>query len=146
MRLFLLILQRLNFRTHERVTFTTCYTANSSRNLGIRKKDQKKTCKFREFFRILQAVWKVETEKNKTMSRICQITGKKVMTGNNVSHSNRKTKRVFKPNLSVKKFYMPEEERWVTLKVSSAGIRLINKLGLKGALEKAKAQGHINKY
>ena len=94
----------------------------------------------------MQAVWKVETEKNKTMSRVCQITGKKVMVGNNVSHSNRKTKRVFKPNLSTKKFYLPEEDRWITLKVSSAGIRLINKLGLKNALAKAKAQGHITKY
>ncbi len=80
------------------------------------------------------------------MSRVCQITGKKVMTGNNVSHSNRKTKRIFKPNLAVKRFYMPEENRWITLKVSAAGIRLINKLGLKAALEKAKSKGHINKY
>lgn len=94
----------------------------------------------------MQAVWKVKSEKEKTMSRVCQITGKKVMTGNNVSHSKRRTKRVFKPNLAVKKFFMPEEDRWVTLKVSAAGIRTISKLGLKAALVKAKAKGHINNY
>lgn len=80
------------------------------------------------------------------MSRVCQITGKSVMSGNKVSHSNRKTRRVFRPNLTVKKFYLPEEDRWVTLKVSSAGIRTINKVGLKVALESAKAKGLIKIY
>lgn len=80
------------------------------------------------------------------MSRICQVTGKKMMVGNNVSHSNAKTKRRFYPNLFTKRFYLPEEDRWVTLKVSAAGIRTINKNGLNNVLKKAKAQGLINQY
>ncbi|MBN2347824.1 MAG: 50S ribosomal protein L28 [Bacteroidales bacterium] len=80
------------------------------------------------------------------MSRVCQITGKKVMVGNNVSHSKRRTKRKFYPNLFVKKFYLPEEDRWVTLKVSASGIRNINKKGLKPALEEAKAKGYLASY
>ncbi|MFO7827298.1 MAG: 50S ribosomal protein L28 [Bacteroidales bacterium] len=80
------------------------------------------------------------------MSRICQITGKKVMVGNNVSHSKRRTKRKFYPNLLTKKFYFEEEDRWVTLKVSVSAIRTINKIGLKAALVKAKEKGYINKY
>ena len=80
------------------------------------------------------------------MSRVCQITGKSVMVGNNVSHSKRRTKRRFYPNLFAKKFYLPEEDRWIELKVSAAGVRLINKLGLKGALTKAQEKGFIKKY
>ena len=77
------------------------------------------------------------------MSRICQITGKAAMVGNNVSHSKRRTKRTFDPNLFDKKLFLPEENRWITLKVSAAGIRLINKVGLKKALEDAKMKGYI---
>ena len=55
------------------------------------------------------------------MSKICQVTGKKAMTGNNVSHSKRRTKRKFFPNLFIKKYYLPEEERWISLKISAAG-------------------------
>lgn len=80
------------------------------------------------------------------MSRVCQITGKKVITGNNVSHSHKKTRRKFYPNLFVKKFYLPEEDRWITLKVSAAGIRIINKKGLQAALREAKEKGYIDKY
>ena len=80
------------------------------------------------------------------MSRICQITGKKVMVGIHVSHSKRRTKRKFYPNLLTKKFYFEEEDRWITLKVSVSAIRTINKIGLKAALEKAKEKGYINKY
>jgi large subunit ribosomal protein L28 len=80
------------------------------------------------------------------MSRICQITGKKLMVGNNVSHSNAKTKRKFYPNLMNKKFYLEEEDRWVTLKVTAAGIRTINKNGLKQALKDAEKKGFINVY
>ncbi|GAB4289054.1 MAG: 50S ribosomal protein L28 [Marinilabiliales bacterium] len=80
------------------------------------------------------------------MSRICQITGKKVMIGNNVSHSKRRTKRKFYPNLFDKKFYLEEEDRWIKLRVSAAGMRTINKNGLKKALEQAKAKGFITKY
>lgn len=66
--------------------------------------------------------------------KICQITGKKAMRGNNVSHSNAKTKRVFSPNLRTKKFFLEEEGRWVTLKVSTQAIRIINKNGLAATL------------
>ena len=68
------------------------------------------------------------------------------MVGNNVSHSKRRTKRVFDPNLFTKKFFLEDENRWVTLKVSAAGIRTINKKGLKNALEDAKQNGFINNY
>ena len=75
------------------------------------------------------------------MSKICQITGKSVITGNNVSHSNIKTKRRFQPNLQTKRFYVPETDKWVTLKVSAAGIRIINKKGIYKALKEAEAKG-----
>ena len=64
------------------------------------------------------------------MARVCQVTGKKPITGNTVSHSNIKTKRRFLPNLQTKRFFFVEEDRWVTLKVSSEAIRTINKNGL----------------
>ena len=75
------------------------------------------------------------------MSRICQITGKKVMTGNNVSHSHRKTKRKFYPNLHVKRFWIPEESRWVTLKISASAMRTINKKGISAVLKEAREKG-----
>jgi large subunit ribosomal protein L28 len=77
------------------------------------------------------------------MSQICEITGKKVMVGNHVSHSNKKTKRVFKPNLHVKKFYVPSTEEWVTLKVSAAGMRTINKKGIDACLKEAREKGFL---
>ncbi len=80
------------------------------------------------------------------MSRVCQVTGKKIMVGNNVSHSNRKTKRRFYPNLCKKRFYIPEEDRWITLKVSANGLRTINKNGLYNTLKEAKKQGLINSF
>ncbi len=80
------------------------------------------------------------------MSNVCQITGKKVMSGNNVSHSHRKTRRKFYPNLFKKKFYLEEENRWVNLKVSAKGMRIINKKGLSKALKDAKEKGYISKF
>lgn len=80
------------------------------------------------------------------MSRICQITGKSMMIGNNVSHSKRRTKRTFDPNLFTKKFFLEDENRWITLKVSAAGMRVINKKGLKNALKDAQEQGFICNY
>lgn len=71
------------------------------------------------------------------MSRVCQITGKKVMVGNNVSHSKRRTKRKFLPNLIKKRFYIPEEDKWVTLKVSTSGLKIINKIGVSEALRRS---------
>ena len=75
------------------------------------------------------------------MSRVCQLTGKRPIAGNNVSHSNRKTKRRFLPNLQKKRFFIPELDRWVTLKVSSHALRTINKLGLLAYLKKLEAKG-----
>jgi large subunit ribosomal protein L28 len=77
------------------------------------------------------------------MSRICQLTGKSVMVGNNVSHSNRKTKRRFLPNLVTKKFYVPAEDTFITLKVSTSAIRTINKKGISACLKDARAKGFI---
>jgi large subunit ribosomal protein L28 len=75
------------------------------------------------------------------MSKVCQLTGKRPITGNNVSHSNRKTKRRFLPNLHKKRFYIPETDQWVTLKVSSSALRTINKLGIFAYLKKLERQG-----
>lgn len=75
------------------------------------------------------------------MSKICMITGKKPMRGNNVSHSNIKTKRGFSPNLQEKKFYIPETDEWVILKVSAKGIKYINRHGVLGALQHAYDKG-----
>ena len=80
------------------------------------------------------------------MSKVCQVTGKKAMNGNNVSHSKRRTKRKFYPNLFDKKYFLPEEKRWITLKISAAGIRLINKKGVTSALKEAKEKGYILNY
>ena len=79
------------------------------------------------------------------MPNICQITGKKAMTGNKVSHSHHKTKRKFKPNLQTKKFYIPEEDKWITLKISTEGIRNINKKGISACLKEAREKGHLDK-
>ena len=80
------------------------------------------------------------------MSRVCQITGKKVIVGNNVSHSKRRTRRKFYPNLFDKRFYLEDEDRWVKLRVSASGMRTINKKGLKNALEEAKEKGFLKSY
>ena len=80
------------------------------------------------------------------MSRVCQITGKKAMVGNNVSHSKRRTKRKFDVNLFKKKYFMPDEDRWVQLTVSAAGMRTINKKGVKVALTEAQEKGFIDKF
>ena len=76
-----------------------------------------------------------------TMAKICDLTGKRPITGNNVSHSNRKTKRRFLPNLQKKRFYIPETGKWVTLKVSTQAIRNINKLGVFAYLKKLERKG-----
>lgn len=78
------------------------------------------------------------------MSRICQITGKKAQVGNKVSHSKHRTKRRFNVNLFSKKFYYVEEECWISLKLSAAGLRLINKVGLDAALKQAVAKGYVD--
>ncbi len=75
------------------------------------------------------------------MSKVCEVTGKRAMFGNNVSFSVNKTKRRFDVNLSKKRFYLPEEDRWVTLKVSAKGLKIINKRGITAVVKDLKAQG-----
>jgi large subunit ribosomal protein L28 len=77
------------------------------------------------------------------MSKICQITGKKAQTGNNVAHSNLRTKRKFNVNLFTKKFYWVEQGTWINLKVSAAGLRLINKIGVDAAVKSAAQKGYL---
>lgn len=77
------------------------------------------------------------------MSQICQITGKKAMVGNNVSHSKRRTKRKFNVNLFRKKFYWVEEQMWILLTLSAAGLRTINKKGLDAAIKEAAQKGYL---
>ena len=78
------------------------------------------------------------------MSKICQITGKKAQIGNNASHSRHRTKRSFDVNLFSKKFYYVEEACWIQLKISAAGLRMINKVGLDAALKQAVAKGYVD--
>jgi len=75
------------------------------------------------------------------MSRVCQLTGKRPITGNNVSHANNRTRRRFLPNLQKKKYYIPELNKWVTLKLSTSAMRTINKLGLYEYLNKLERKG-----
>ena len=77
------------------------------------------------------------------MSKVCQITGKKAITGNNVSHSKRRTKRVFNVNLFTKKFFWVEQQIWISLTLSAAGLRTINKLGLDAAIKQAASKGYL---
>lgn len=75
------------------------------------------------------------------MSKVCQVTGKRPIVGNNVSHSNIKTKRRFEPNLHYKRFWLESEKRFVRMRVSSKGMRVIDKLGLEAVLADMRAQG-----
>ncbi|MEP1095274.1 MAG: 50S ribosomal protein L28 [Cyclobacteriaceae bacterium] len=77
------------------------------------------------------------------MSKVCDLTGKRPQVGNNVSHANNKTKRRFNPNLQKKRFYIPEEDKWITLKVSTSALRTINKIGIAAVLKKARANGMV---
>ncbi|MBP6302702.1 MAG: 50S ribosomal protein L28 [Bacteroidia bacterium] len=77
------------------------------------------------------------------MSRVCDLTGKKAIVGNHVSHSNHRVKRKFYPNLQVKKFWLPEENRWITLKVSTSAMRTINKKGIAACLNDLIKKGSI---
>ena len=79
------------------------------------------------------------------MSRVCELTGKKAMVGNNVSHAMNKTKRKFEANLVKKRFYIPEEDRWVTLKVSTSAIKTINKKGTSAVIKDAREKGFLTK-
>ena len=77
------------------------------------------------------------------MSKICELTGKKAMVGNNVSFSLNRTKRKFNANLVKKRFYIPEEDKWVTLKVSTSALKTINKIGISAAINEAKSKGFL---
>lgn len=79
------------------------------------------------------------------MSRVCQLTGKRAMVGNNVSHANNKTKRKFNVNLMKKRFYIPEEEKWITLNVSTSAIKNINKRGIYEVVKEAREKGFLKK-
>jgi large subunit ribosomal protein L28 len=77
------------------------------------------------------------------MARICELTGKKSLKGNRVSHSNHKTKRRFQPNLHTKRFFIPETNEWITLKVSTSALKTINKNGIANCLRKFVKEGRI---
>ncbi len=77
------------------------------------------------------------------MSKTCEITGKKVMFGNNVSKSLNRTRRRFDVNLMKKRFFIPDENKWVTLKVSASALKTINKKGISEVLKEARKQGLI---
>ena len=79
------------------------------------------------------------------MSRVCELTGKKAMVGNNVSHAMNKTKRKFNANLVKKRFYIPEEDKWVTLKVSTSALKNINKKGISAVIKEAREKGYLKK-
>ena len=78
------------------------------------------------------------------MARVCDLTGKKALVGNNVSHAMNKTKRKFNVNLRTKRFFIPEENRWITLKVSAAAIKTIDKKGIHEVLKEVERNGYIN--
>ncbi len=75
------------------------------------------------------------------MSRVCQVTGKRPISGNNVSHANNKTRRRFLPNIQSHRFWVEEENRFVSLKISTKAMRIIDKLGIKAVLDKLRAKG-----
>ncbi|NVJ88643.1 MAG: 50S ribosomal protein L28 [Flavobacteriaceae bacterium] len=79
------------------------------------------------------------------MSRVCELTGKKAMVGNNVSHALNRTKRKFDANLMTKRFYIPEEDKWVTLKVSASALKNINKKGISAVIKEAREKGFLKK-
>jgi large subunit ribosomal protein L28 len=75
------------------------------------------------------------------MSRVCQVTGKKPILGNNVSHANNKTRRRFLPNLQYRRFWVEAENRWISLRISQAGLRTIDRKGIDAVLAKMRARG-----
>lgn len=95
------------------------------------------------FSRYLQSLFRGVND-FKHMARVCQITGKRPRVGNNVSHANNKTKRRFYPNLQTKRFFIPEENKWITLKVSAKAIKTINAKGITAVLKDAAAKGTLS--
>ena len=102
------------------------------------------SCCFSLKYRYLQTLFKrSNNKKDFVMSRICDLTGKGSMNGHNVSNSNVKTKRKFHPNLKLKKFYIPEEDKWITLKVSTSAVKTISKNGITACINKFVKKGYI---
>ncbi len=79
------------------------------------------------------------------MSKVCELTGKRAMSGNNVSHALNRTRRKFNVNLVKKRFYIPEEDKWITLKVSTSALKNINKKGISAVLKEARTKGFLKK-
>jgi large subunit ribosomal protein L28 len=106
------------------------------------------TFEFCKAFSVICSPFLRKGENKRIMARVCEVSGKRPQVGNNVSHANNKTKRRFLPNLQKKRFYLPEEERWITLKVSTKVIKTINKNGIMAVLNKAAERGTLltNKY
>lgn len=79
------------------------------------------------------------------MSKVCELTGKRAMFGNNVSHAMNKTRRRFNINLVKKRFYIPEEDKWITLRVSTSVLKTINKKGISAVIKEARENGYLKK-
>lgn len=79
------------------------------------------------------------------MSRVCELTGKRAMFGNNVSHAMNKTRRRFNVNLVKKRFYLPEEDKWITLRVAASSLKTINKKGITAVVKEAREKGFLKK-
>jgi large subunit ribosomal protein L28 len=90
---------------------------------------------------IFAVLFKENLKNQRVMARVCEITGKRPQTGNKVSHANNKTKRRFYPNLQTKRFYIPEEQKWITLKLSTKAIKTINNKGITAVLKEAREKG-----
>ena len=93
------------------------------------------------FFENLRIIPTFAVQNSDSMSKVCVLTGKRPITGNSVSHSNIKTKRRFLPNLQQKRFFLAEENKWITLKLSTEGIRTINKKGLYAVVKELRKAG-----
>jgi large subunit ribosomal protein L28 len=103
-----------------------------------------KSLEFAVFQREIETIARArqpESERGLVMSKVCQVTGKRPLTGCNVSHAHNKTKRRFLPNLHNKRFWVASEGRWVQLRVSSKGMRIIDKKGIEQVLSDLRAQG-----
>lgn len=100
------------------------------------------------FFKLIFQIFAtlLQSQVSIVMARVCQITGKKTRSGNKVSHANNKTKRTFAPNIQKKRFFLSEENRWVTLKLSAKAIKTISSKGLSAVLAKATEAGYLKTY
>jgi large subunit ribosomal protein L28 len=84
-----------------------------------------------------------QLDRRSVMARVCQVTGKGPMVGNNVSHANNKTKRRFLPNLQYRRFWVENENRWIRLRISNAALRLIDKVGIEKVVADLRAKGQL---